>query len=78
MGDPTILNDETGSGMTTADARAEADNAMKTLRRAFAAGWKNLAHTRADTDLDPVRSRPDYQMLELDMAMPADPFARPD
>ncbi len=69
---------ETGSGMTTADARAEADNAMKTLRRAVAAGWKNLAHTRGDTDIDPLRSRPDYQMLELDMAMPANPFARPE
>ncbi|MFI5455097.1 MAG: protein kinase [Isosphaerales bacterium] len=68
---------ETGSGMTTAAARTEADSAVKTLRRAFAAGWKNLAHTRADTDLDPIRSRPDYQMLELDMAMPADPLARP-
>ena len=31
---------DAGSGMTTADAQAEADKAMKTLRRAFAAGWK--------------------------------------
>ena len=51
---------------------------MKSLRRAVAAGWNRPAHMRADTDLDPIRSRPDYQMLVLDLAMPADPFARPD
>jgi eukaryotic-like serine/threonine-protein kinase len=66
---------ETGSGMTTADAQAEADSAMKTLRLSFASGWKQLAHTKADADLDPIRSRPDFQMLLLDMAMPENPFA---
>ncbi len=67
-----------GSGLTAADGQAEADKAINSLRRAIAAGWKGLAHTRSDTDLDPVRSRPDYLMLERDMAMPADPFARPE
>jgi hypothetical protein len=66
---------ETGSGMTTAAARATADTAIATLRRVFDAGWKQLAHMRADSDLAPVRSRPEYQMLEQDMAMPAEPFA---
>jgi hypothetical protein len=33
---------------------------------------------RTDTDLDPSRSRSDFQLLMMDMAMPADPFARRD
>jgi hypothetical protein len=30
-----------------------------------------------DPDLDPLRSRPDFQLLMMDLAMPAEPFARP-
>ena len=33
---------------------------------------------RVDSDLDPIRSRPDFQMLMLDLAMPDKPFTRPD
>ena len=69
---------DAGAGLTAADGQAMADQAMNSLRRAIAAGWKLWTHMGADTDLDPIRSRPDYRMLELDMAMPADPFARPD
>ena len=65
-------------GLTAADGRAEADKAMESLRRAVAAGWSRPDHMRADTDLDPIRSRPDFQMLVLDLAMPDEPFARPD
>jgi hypothetical protein len=32
---------------------------------------------QADTDLDPIRSRPDFRLLLLDLAMPADVFAAP-
>jgi hypothetical protein len=31
---------------------------------------------RRDTDLDPLRLRPDFQLLLMDLAMPDDPFAR--
>jgi eukaryotic-like serine/threonine-protein kinase len=51
---------------------------MIALRRAVAAGWPALALMRTDTDLDPSWSRSDFQLLMMDMAMPADPFARPD
>jgi hypothetical protein len=29
----------------------------------------------SDTDLDPLRGRGDFQLLLMDLAMPADPFA---
>jgi eukaryotic-like serine/threonine-protein kinase len=65
----------TDSGLTAADGEAEADKAMKSLRGAVGAGWRQAAHMRADADLDPIRSRPDFAMLMLDLAMPANPFA---
>ena len=36
-------------------ARAAADRAMRRLREAVAAGFRDLAHMRTDTDLDPLR-----------------------
>jgi serine/threonine-protein kinase len=57
---------------------AYAVRAIATLRRAFAAGYRNLNTFRTDTDLDPLRSRPDFQLLMMDLTMPDDPFARPD
>ena len=30
---------------------------------------------KRDTDLDPLRARPDFQGLLRDLAFPADPFA---
>jgi serine/threonine-protein kinase len=64
------------SGLPAADAAAEADRAMAALRRAVAAGYRDLAYLRTDTDLDPLRGRDDFRLLMLDLAMPADPFAR--
>jgi len=66
---------DAGSGLTAADARAEADEAIKSLQRAAAAGLREAARMRVDTDLDPIRSRPDFQLLIMDLAFPADPFA---
>ena len=57
-------------------AGREADRAMDTLHRAFAAGWRDAAWMRTDPDLDPIRSRPDFQVLMMDMEFPSDPFDR--
>jgi hypothetical protein len=65
-----------GSGLTAAQGRDEADRAMDALRGAVAAGFRLLAHMRVDTDLDALRDRADFQLLLMDLAMPADPFAR--
>jgi serine/threonine-protein kinase len=63
------------SGMTAAEGRAEAERAMHWLRHAVAAGYRKLDLMRKDADLDPLRSRDDFQLLMMDLAMPADPFA---
>ena len=64
------------SGMTTAEGRAEADRAMQWLHRAVDAGYRNVSNMRRDHDLDPLRSRPDFQRLMMDLEFPDDPFGR--
>jgi hypothetical protein len=44
-------------------ARAEADRAMDWLQKAIAAGYNNVALMKKDSDLDPLRDRPDFQAL---------------
>jgi eukaryotic-like serine/threonine-protein kinase len=70
------LASDAGSGLTAAEGHAEADQAMKSLRRAVAAGWKDSAHMRADTDLDPVRNRPDFRALMMDLVFATKPFTQ--
>jgi eukaryotic-like serine/threonine-protein kinase len=56
-----------------------ADEAMVVLRTAVAAGWTDAALTARDSDLAPLRDRPDYKALLaklFDRGFPADPFAR--
>jgi hypothetical protein len=67
-----------GSGVTATEGRAEADRAMEWLRQAIAAGYRKLAYLRTDTDLESLRSRPDFQLLLMDLGFPDDPFARGD
>jgi hypothetical protein len=50
-----------------ANGRAAADQAMSSLRRAIAAGFQNLHSLGTDTDLDALRSRPDFQKLVKDL-----------
>lgn len=65
-----------GSGMTPAEIDSLGEKAVETLHRAVAAGLQDAAFMRRDTDLDPLRSRPDFQMLMMDLAFPDEPFAR--
>jgi hypothetical protein len=39
------------------------DEAMKLLREAVKRGFKDAAHMKEDSDLDPLRSRKDFQTL---------------
>jgi tetratricopeptide (TPR) repeat protein len=67
-----------GSGMSAVEGQAEAERAMQLLHRAHARGYRNVAVMQRDHDLDPLRSRDDFRALMMDLAMPDDPFARPD
>jgi tetratricopeptide (TPR) repeat protein len=58
-----------GSGLSAAEAEAEATQAVSLLRRAFAAGYGDLAWARdLDTDLKPIRGRSDFQALMAELA----------
>jgi serine/threonine-protein kinase len=68
---------EPGLGLTPADHRAEAEQAVAGVREAFARGYSNLEWVRrGDPDLKPIRQRPDFQMLIMDLEFPVEPFAR--
>ena len=38
-------------------------------------GYRNAGALRAETALDPLRARSDFQLLMMDLAMPADAFS---
>jgi serine/threonine protein kinase/tetratricopeptide (TPR) repeat protein len=48
-------------------ARTYADRAMAALRQAVRAGYKDAAHMKKDTDLDPLRNRADFRKLLSDL-----------
>jgi hypothetical protein len=47
---------------------------MRDLRRAAARGFRMLSLMAFDHDLDPLRPRPEFKSLMMDLSMPADPF----
>jgi len=65
-----------GSGLPPGGVPVELERAMEILRRAIAAGYRDVAWMRRDPDLDALRSRPDFQLLMLDLTFPTDPFTR--
>jgi hypothetical protein len=44
------------------------DAAMKLLRDAVSKGYKDVAHLKRDTDLDPLRQREDFRNLVAELA----------
>ena len=64
-----------GSGVSATQGAAALDTAMAVLRRAVDAGYRNLLWMRRDPDLDPLRARPDFQRLMMDVEFPAEPFS---
>jgi eukaryotic-like serine/threonine-protein kinase len=49
-------------------ARSYADEAMEYLRQAVTKGYRDVADLRSDTDLNPLRSREDFQKLLAELA----------
>jgi hypothetical protein len=43
------------------------DAAMKLLREAVGKGYKDVAHVKKDTDLDPLRRRDDFRKLVTEL-----------
>jgi serine/threonine-protein kinase len=68
------LAGQPGSTITAAEGRDESDHAMADLRRAASAGFRMLSLIAFDRDLDPLRSRPDFRVLMMDLAFPDEPF----
>jgi hypothetical protein len=66
------------SGVSLHEAQAEAERAMAALARAVADGYRDVHALRTEAALDPLRGRDRFQLLMMDLAMPAEPFARAD
>jgi tetratricopeptide (TPR) repeat protein len=63
-----------GSGVSGTEAAAEAAQAMAILRRIVSEGY-HAPEIRNESCLDPLRGRPDFQLLMMDLAFPAEPFS---
>ena len=63
-----------GSDVSASDGPREADAAMALLRRAVSDGFR-VTILRVEPALDPLRDRPDFRALRMDVVFPADPFA---
>jgi tetratricopeptide (TPR) repeat protein len=51
----------------SADGAKQADLAMEWLKKAVAAGWKDVAYIKKDTDLDALRGREDFKKLMAEL-----------
>jgi eukaryotic-like serine/threonine-protein kinase len=51
---------------------------MAPLRKAIEMGYRAVSIYRAEDVLDSLRSRDDFRLLLMDLAMPAEPFDRGD
>jgi eukaryotic-like serine/threonine-protein kinase len=71
----TGLAGRTGSGVSAAEGAVQAAKAMAVLRQAVTMGYRNPDSYRTESALDPLRNRPDFQALMMDLMFPATPFA---
>ena len=53
-------------------AKDDADRAMEWLHKAVQAGYKDAAHMKKDTDLDPLRERADFKKLVAELEAKAE------
>jgi len=58
------------------DPEARAAKAIDELRRALAAHYAFPLRLRTEPNLHPLRPRPDFRLLLMDLAFPSEPFAR--
>ena len=63
-----LTGDEKWTAEERAEGKREAALAVETLRKAVAAGFRDLEQLRKDTDLNALRGREDFKALEADLA----------
>ena len=68
-----------GAGVSAAEGKAEADQAMALLRKAVGMGYRDAGAFRTDSALDPLRQREDFKKLlaELEQKSAAKPEKKP-
>ena len=64
-----------GSGVPAAEGADQAEKAMALLLQAVTMAYRDHNLYRAESALDPLRNRADFQLLMMDIAMPTWPFA---
>jgi hypothetical protein len=64
-----------GAGVSAAEGKAEADQAMALLRKTVVTGYRDASGLRTDSALDPLREREDFKELleELEQKSAAKP-----
>ena len=67
----------TGSGIAGSEGSSEEETAMGILRRIIEKGYRDT-ELNSESSLEPLRSRPDFRILMMDVAFPTRPFARGD
>jgi hypothetical protein len=70
------LAGQDGSGVPADQAPSEAAAALALLQQAIGLGYRIAGRDRTEDALDPLRARPDFQVLMLDLDFPPDSFAR--
>ena len=67
-----------GAGVLAAEGAHQSEQAMAVLRQGVAMGYRNPDAYRTESALDPLRNRPDFQALMMDLVFPTEPFPRGD
>jgi tetratricopeptide (TPR) repeat protein len=69
------LAGQPGAGVSAAEGEQQAARAMGSLHKAVAMGYRSAEAYRNEDALDPLRSRDEFRLLMMDLAMPAEPIA---
>jgi serine/threonine-protein kinase len=72
----SLENETRANTALAAAAASEADQAMALLTKAVGSGFRNPNAFLTESALGPLRNRPDFELLMMDLAFPAKPFAR--
>jgi serine/threonine protein kinase/tetratricopeptide (TPR) repeat protein len=67
-----------GSGISAGEGSDLADRAIESLRKAIDKGYRDRTAFRGEAAVEPLRNRPDFRLLVMDLVFPAEPFATGD